>query len=131
MPAAPSASTESQLTAWVARSPAYAATMRRIRPATVRTSSGIAIRKEDASVINVPPLQHRDGPMVRLPSPAPFSNGRPLQACLVQCARRWRPHPDSWAQGHFRDTDRKSGVSGKSVSVGLDLGGGRSIKKKK
>src|SRR3546814_4529315 len=93
MPAAPSASTESQLTAWVARSPAYAATMRRIRPATVRTSSGIAIRKEDASVINVPPLQHRDGPMVRLPSPAPFSNGRPLQAWLVQCERRWRPHP--------------------------------------
>src|SRR3546814_3398614 len=61
--------------------------MRRIRPATVRTSSDIAIRKEDASVINVPPLQHRDGPMVRLPSPAPFSNGRPLQAWLVQCER--------------------------------------------
>src|SRR3546814_18775566 len=42
------------------------------------------------------------------------------------------PHaPCSWIPACARMTDRTSGVSGKSVSVRVDLGGRRIIKKKK
>src|SRR3546814_11223236 len=62
-----------------------------------------------------------DTPVVRAMPNTPAAVGRGM---TVLCA-------NAKAGAELRDTDRKSVVSGKSVSVSVDLGGRRIIKKKK
>src|SRR3546814_15763666 len=59
--------------------------------------------------------------------PDPREARRPLWNAVVAAARA----PHWYAEGGVPDTDRQSVVSGKSVSVRVDLGGRRIIKKKK
>src|SRR3546814_19864033 len=55
------------------------------------------------------------------------------QACVIDCSAQSREDPDFLLTVDFVEQweDRKSVVSGKSVSVRVDLGGRRIIKKKK
>src|SRR3546814_397642 len=105
--------------------------MRRRPPRSTRTDTLFPYTTLFRAVLRLPLPADRGAHRAELQREPPRHHLERLLDAVVRRGAGQRRHYARRIQLADRRQDRKSGVSGKSVSVGVDLGGRRSLHKKK